>query len=657
MARAKRKAKSRPPAPPMMRPSAAAAHSEPPRPAASADSGESLDGGEVTMVRRSRVAPCITCGLCGGILRDATTVSECLHSFCRKCILQKLEDEDIKCCPTCTIDLGCAPLEKLRADHSLIGIRLMIFPAKRRKVEEILLPHPAWVSLPSPSHPVHEGDSSAKKTDAYILGEPMNIETEREAAEMLQMESTAYATKPIASSPHSAVAAGARPAPSALSDDRGNEQGDAQKECAQLAERGQSAGQLQGAIQGRRAEFDDFECKVHNLVTNQVTPQERSTPAEEVDLLIVTVEKENRTRAAAEFTVSSGVEIAMEKRATLSPVASENETHAVELENTATLERIEVYMGRSQALEAENARLREELEIEKVEKAAAFERTRIFEEERFERDSEAAQSTARMLEMIQDYRGRSHALGITNASLRKELDNEKANKAAYVERIRGLEEKLQTQSERLQTQSEVAQKAEAAQRQLVQDYLALESDTDARRLLFLEYQELKSDILVKSKEHETLLYDIDMLEKEKTCLEYQVDHLAKCLAQRTARIFERLDAYIGRKQDTETENLRLREQLGSEKAKHAAALKRARTLEETLRRKSEVAQRTEAALRQLLEDHHVLDLETSEESDVSRSSSVLASTTAAPEASKAQKPRVGERVRKPSVRVSGLDWK
>jgi hypothetical protein len=52
------------------------------RRAASAWGGDRAcaDADEVVMVRRSAVAPCVTCGLCGGILRDATTVSECLHS-------------------------------------------------------------------------------------------------------------------------------------------------------------------------------------------------------------------------------------------------------------------------------------------------------------------------------------------------------------------------------------------------------------------------------------------------------------------------------------------------------------------------------------------------------------------------------------------------
>jgi hypothetical protein len=52
-----------------------------PRQTASAGANERLeDEGEVMMVRRSRVTPFVTCGLCSGILHDATTVSECLHS-------------------------------------------------------------------------------------------------------------------------------------------------------------------------------------------------------------------------------------------------------------------------------------------------------------------------------------------------------------------------------------------------------------------------------------------------------------------------------------------------------------------------------------------------------------------------------------------------
>ncbi|EEE59545.1 E3 ubiquitin protein ligase DRIP2 [Oryza sativa Japonica Group] len=103
--------------------------------------------GGVVMVKRELLARCMTCPLCGRLLRDATTVSECLHTFCRKCIYEKLNDEEVESCPVCKIDLGCTPVEKLRADHNLQDVRSKIFPFKRKKIsaDEVAAP----VLLPS----------------------------------------------------------------------------------------------------------------------------------------------------------------------------------------------------------------------------------------------------------------------------------------------------------------------------------------------------------------------------------------------------------------------------------------------------------------------------------------------------------------------------
>ena len=35
----------------------------------------------------------ITCRLCEGYLIDATTITECLHTFCKSCIVKHLEDD------------------------------------------------------------------------------------------------------------------------------------------------------------------------------------------------------------------------------------------------------------------------------------------------------------------------------------------------------------------------------------------------------------------------------------------------------------------------------------------------------------------------------------------------------------------------------------
>ncbi|KAK4418350.1 E3 ubiquitin protein ligase DRIP2 [Sesamum alatum] len=102
---------------------------------------------QVVKVRREAVAPCMTCPLCHKLFRDATTIIECLHTFCRKCIYKKLSDEELECCPICNIDLGCVPLEKLRPDHNLQDVRAKIFPYKRLKVKapEVVTP----VTLPA----------------------------------------------------------------------------------------------------------------------------------------------------------------------------------------------------------------------------------------------------------------------------------------------------------------------------------------------------------------------------------------------------------------------------------------------------------------------------------------------------------------------------
>lgn len=52
-----------------------------------------------TRIRLADVNEFITCVLCKGYLIDATTITECLHTFCKKCIVDYLEDH---CnCPIC----------------------------------------------------------------------------------------------------------------------------------------------------------------------------------------------------------------------------------------------------------------------------------------------------------------------------------------------------------------------------------------------------------------------------------------------------------------------------------------------------------------------------------------------------------------------------
>ncbi|KAK0598900.1 hypothetical protein LWI29_000522 [Acer saccharum] len=109
--------------------------------------------GQVVKVKRETLEACMTCPLCGKLLREATTISLCLHTFCRKCIYEKLSDEEMDCCPVCNIDLGILPVEKLRPDHNMQDIRAKIFPLKRRKIQ-------APEVMPSISLPVKRKERS-----------------------------------------------------------------------------------------------------------------------------------------------------------------------------------------------------------------------------------------------------------------------------------------------------------------------------------------------------------------------------------------------------------------------------------------------------------------------------------------------------------------
>eukprot|EP00850_Spirogloea_muscicola_P004040 SM000017S02780 [mRNA] locus=s17:268719:271392:+ [translate_table: standard] len=77
---------------------------------------------------RQAVVDCLTCPLCGRLFDEATTVSECLHTFCRACIYGSLQEGEDNFCPRCNFSLGGVPFEKLRADRQLSDVIAKLFP-------------------------------------------------------------------------------------------------------------------------------------------------------------------------------------------------------------------------------------------------------------------------------------------------------------------------------------------------------------------------------------------------------------------------------------------------------------------------------------------------------------------------------------------------
>ncbi|KAM9462654.1 polycomb group RING finger protein 5-B isoform 1-T1 [Clarias gariepinus] len=77
----------------------------------------------------------ITCYVCKGYLIKPTTVTECLHTFCKSCIVQHFEDSND--CPKCGIQVHeTNPLEMLRLDNTLEEIIFKLVPGLREKEEQ-----------------------------------------------------------------------------------------------------------------------------------------------------------------------------------------------------------------------------------------------------------------------------------------------------------------------------------------------------------------------------------------------------------------------------------------------------------------------------------------------------------------------------------------
>ena len=67
------------------------------------------------------------CVLCGGYFIDATTIIECLHSFCKTCIVRYLETS--KYCPICDVQVHkTRPLLNIRSDKTLQDIVYKLVP-------------------------------------------------------------------------------------------------------------------------------------------------------------------------------------------------------------------------------------------------------------------------------------------------------------------------------------------------------------------------------------------------------------------------------------------------------------------------------------------------------------------------------------------------
>ncbi|EGD78512.1 hypothetical protein PTSG_09210 [Salpingoeca rosetta] len=126
--------------------------------------------GQTMRYNLERLNPYLMCRLCDGYLIDATTLSECLHTFCKSCIVNFFESNNS--CPVCgTLAHEINPHDTLRQDRTMQTIVYKLVPGlledetHRRRVFEAEL---NGEELPSPTHDTAAGDdesNSAHETD------------------------------------------------------------------------------------------------------------------------------------------------------------------------------------------------------------------------------------------------------------------------------------------------------------------------------------------------------------------------------------------------------------------------------------------------------------------------------------------------------------
>jgi len=85
-----------------------------------------MDGRNITFKTRI-LNQYLICGLCMGYYRDAMTIKECLHTFCKSCIYKYFVDCGSEC-PQCDVRLGTNPYELIKYDRQIQAIVDKIFP-------------------------------------------------------------------------------------------------------------------------------------------------------------------------------------------------------------------------------------------------------------------------------------------------------------------------------------------------------------------------------------------------------------------------------------------------------------------------------------------------------------------------------------------------
>lgn len=86
--------------------------------------------------KRKVISDLLICPICEGFFRNATTIRECLHTFCKTCIIEHIESKGAEC-PKCGQNVGIYPLQGLVFDRTIQNITDKIFPEFKEKERKL----------------------------------------------------------------------------------------------------------------------------------------------------------------------------------------------------------------------------------------------------------------------------------------------------------------------------------------------------------------------------------------------------------------------------------------------------------------------------------------------------------------------------------------
>lgn len=135
----------------------------------------------------------LVCVLCGGYYIDATTIIECLHSFCKSCIVRYLEAN--KYCPICDVQVHkTRPLQNIRSDATLQHLVYKLVPGL---YQNEMLRRRQFYSVHTESKPILPEQRGEIKNDSVFYSPDEYVKISLQYHGTLEGESSCADLQPV----------------------------------------------------------------------------------------------------------------------------------------------------------------------------------------------------------------------------------------------------------------------------------------------------------------------------------------------------------------------------------------------------------------------------------------------------------------------------